>query len=509
MILKQSTAVILKMGPFVDSTDGVTAETGLTIAQADIQISKNGAAFAQTSDAAPTTTHDADGWYPIPLTTTDTGTLGHITIQVTMAGALPVWRDYEVVPANVYDSWVAGTDLLQTDLQEVDGSAPNAANLSTACGNYSATRGLAGTALPAAAADAAGGLPISDAGGLDLDTMDSNVAAVLVDTGTTLPGVLGTPAGADLATDIAAVKTDTAAILVDTGTTLETHLTDIKGAGWVDENLTTIDANVDAVLVDTGTTIPGVLGTPAGADLATDIAAVKTDTAAVLVDTGTTIPATLGTPADTDLATDIANVQTDTTAILEDTGTTLPAAIAALPDAAAINAEVDTALTDIHLDHLFAAAFNAAAKPGDANAFLNSMVEDDGGGSNNPQFTTKALENGPGGAASGRYEVMGDLVQDANGWLRWTAWLEFNGQPQETCTNCRISVFQCDADGTVTDLGTDQTVASPDSNGHLFNGYVEPTLESGTEYYVYVIIAYSGSDYDGYIPFKYPVRAVS
>jgi len=34
---------------------------------------------------------------------------------------------------------------------------------------HSATRGLAGTALPAAAADAIGGLPISDAGGLDLD----------------------------------------------------------------------------------------------------------------------------------------------------------------------------------------------------------------------------------------------------------------------------------------------------------------------------------------------------
>lgn len=34
---------------------------------------------------------------------------------------------------------------------------------------YLATRGLAGTALPDAAADAAGGLPISDAGGLDLD----------------------------------------------------------------------------------------------------------------------------------------------------------------------------------------------------------------------------------------------------------------------------------------------------------------------------------------------------
>lgn len=49
------------------------------------------------------------------------------------------------------------------------GSVTNAANLNTAASNYSATRGLSGTALPAAAADAAGGLPISDAGGLDLD----------------------------------------------------------------------------------------------------------------------------------------------------------------------------------------------------------------------------------------------------------------------------------------------------------------------------------------------------
>jgi hypothetical protein len=35
----------------------------------------------------------------------------------------------------------------------------------------SATRGMSGTALPNAAADAAGGLPISDAGGLDMDAL--------------------------------------------------------------------------------------------------------------------------------------------------------------------------------------------------------------------------------------------------------------------------------------------------------------------------------------------------
>lgn len=43
---------------------------------------------------------------------------------------------------------------------------------------FSVTRGLAGTALPAAAADAAGGLPISDAGGLDIDAKLANTNEV-------------------------------------------------------------------------------------------------------------------------------------------------------------------------------------------------------------------------------------------------------------------------------------------------------------------------------------------
>ena len=47
---------------------------------------------------------------------------------------------------------------------------------------FSTTRGLAGTALPAAAADAAGGLPISDAGGLDLDTYIKRLEAAITST---------------------------------------------------------------------------------------------------------------------------------------------------------------------------------------------------------------------------------------------------------------------------------------------------------------------------------------
>lgn len=122
-LLKQSTVKIFRIGPFLDSTDGVMAETGLSIAQADIQISKAGGAFAQTSDGSPTTTHDADGWYQCPLTATDSATLGMLTVQIAMAGALPVWEHFMVVTANMFDSLVAGSDKLAVDTQELNGTA--------------------------------------------------------------------------------------------------------------------------------------------------------------------------------------------------------------------------------------------------------------------------------------------------------------------------------------------------------------------------------------------------
>ena len=115
--LKQSTAVTVKMGPFVDETDGVTAETGLTIAQADIRLTKNGGNFAQTNNAAGAT-HDEDGYYDVPLNTTDTNTLGTLRVAVSESGALPVWQDFMVVPANVWDS-MFGADNIQVHAVEI------------------------------------------------------------------------------------------------------------------------------------------------------------------------------------------------------------------------------------------------------------------------------------------------------------------------------------------------------------------------------------------------------
>ena len=108
--IKQSTASTVKLGPFLDDTDGKTAETGLTISQADIRISKNGGAFAQSNNTAGAT-HNENGYYSVPLDTTDTNTLGTFRVAVSKSGALPVWQDFMVVPANVWDSMFGASTL--------------------------------------------------------------------------------------------------------------------------------------------------------------------------------------------------------------------------------------------------------------------------------------------------------------------------------------------------------------------------------------------------------------
>lgn len=119
-LLKQSTAVTIKLGPFLDSTDAVTAETALTLSQADILLSKNFGAFAQKNDSS-SATHDTAGWYGVPLNTTDTATLGPLQIHVNESGALPVWDHYTVVTANVYNSLVANTGNLNINVETVGG----------------------------------------------------------------------------------------------------------------------------------------------------------------------------------------------------------------------------------------------------------------------------------------------------------------------------------------------------------------------------------------------------
>lgn len=101
--LQQSTgSQNLTLPTFVDSTDGASAETGLTIANTDIKLSKGFAATTQTNKNSGGATHIATGDYYITLDAIDTNTVGPLKIKVAVAGALPVWVDCMVLPTANY-----------------------------------------------------------------------------------------------------------------------------------------------------------------------------------------------------------------------------------------------------------------------------------------------------------------------------------------------------------------------------------------------------------------------
>ena len=106
--LRQSTAVDVLLGPFLDEDDGKTAETGLTISASDVRLSKNGQNMAAKNDATACV-HDEAGNYNCELDATDTNTVGQLTISVDESGALPVRLDYHVVEEAVYDAMYGGS----------------------------------------------------------------------------------------------------------------------------------------------------------------------------------------------------------------------------------------------------------------------------------------------------------------------------------------------------------------------------------------------------------------
>ena len=127
--LKQSTATTLALGPFVDSTDGVTAETALTISQSDVLLWKEGGTTLAQKNESTSCTHRSNGIYTCPVNTTDTNTLGTLVVSVAESGALQVRQDYLVLPANIYDSWVLGTDIQDVSVTQLAGSATPITNM--------------------------------------------------------------------------------------------------------------------------------------------------------------------------------------------------------------------------------------------------------------------------------------------------------------------------------------------------------------------------------------------
>lgn len=112
-LLKANTSIKVRIGPFVDVTDGYTPETGITLGAADeAELLKNNGA-ATTSIAANTwaAVTGCDGWYDLTLSTDDTNTEGLITIVVQDdSECLPVFAHFMVLAEAAFDSMFVAKD---------------------------------------------------------------------------------------------------------------------------------------------------------------------------------------------------------------------------------------------------------------------------------------------------------------------------------------------------------------------------------------------------------------
>lgn len=149
MFLRQSTASQeIPLGPFLDDTDGKTAETALSIANTDIKIWKTGAA-SEVSKNSGGATHMASGRYVATLDATDTDTIGPLEVNVHVSGALPVKVRANVLSAAVYDV-MFGTVAPATSTNITAGTittATNLTNLPSIPANWLTAAGIAANAL--------------------------------------------------------------------------------------------------------------------------------------------------------------------------------------------------------------------------------------------------------------------------------------------------------------------------------------------------------------------------
>lgn len=290
--LRANTQVIVSIGPAVAVGDGFTPVTTLAVSTADeAELLKHGSTtVVDISGATFAAITSMDGHYALTLTTSHTDTEGMLRVAINDDSLiLPIKEDFMVLSEAAWDSkYVAKDDgFMDVNVKTVgraDTQETEASNLEAACAAYSATRGLSGTALPAAAADAAGGLPISDAGGLDLD---AKIGALTYGTANRVNAqVYGMEAGTVTAAAIATGAIDADAIAdnaIDAGAIAADAITAAKIADGAIDAATFAAGAITATVIadgaiDAATFAAGAINAAAVADGAIDRATFAADT---------------------------------------------------------------------------------------------------------------------------------------------------------------------------------------------------------------------------------------
>lgn len=263
LYLKQSTASqAVLIGPCIDDTDGKTAKTGLTIANTDIRLSKNGANIAAKNSGGGT--HDELGYYTITLDATDTNTVGRLQLMVQPTGALPVYHEYWVLEEAVYDALFAAS---------APGYVANApVNVAQFGGsNLTAASGIPEVKVASLAANAITATAIATGA-----ITNAKFAAGAIDAAAIAADAIGaSELAADAATEIGTAVWATATRVLTAGTNIALA----KGTGvtgFNDLSAAAVNAEVDTALAD--------YDAPTKAELDSGLAGLNDPTAAAVAD---------------------------------------------------------------------------------------------------------------------------------------------------------------------------------------------------------------------------------
>ena len=158
MYAKQSTAKTFIVGPILDA-DGV-AKTDEVVAS--IKVTKNGTVGAP--NGASTLTHDHTGNYKYLANAGDVDTLGEVVFSLNSGTNAMAPVRFQVLPANVYDSLVSGSDLLDANASQLGGTAQTGHDVGgTVDTNLDAMVSSRNSTVPDAAGTAAALHAITDA----------------------------------------------------------------------------------------------------------------------------------------------------------------------------------------------------------------------------------------------------------------------------------------------------------------------------------------------------------
>lgn len=328
-------------------------------------------------------TGDDAGYYDLELAAANVNYLGRAKLALTdAANHCPVFHEFMILPAMIYDSLVLGTDRLDANVTHVADTAQTARDI--------------GAAVPAAVPGAAGGLFIAGTNAATTVTtsftttftgnLTGSVASVTGAVGS-VTGAVGSVTGAVGSVTGAVGSVTTISSGAITEASFATTAGSFKPLGIVRQG-TAQSATATTLVLDAASSfadneLVGCVAWVPGQsprEITANVGATKTAT----IDPAWTTP-----PAGTPYFYIFAGPPA-LTALTQVNATQIEGADAT----DAIQAAANAALVANHLDHLLAADYDPASKPGVATALLNELIGNDAGVS---QFTANSLELAPSG----------------------------------------------------------------------------------------------------------------